>query len=136
MGSSKSASRKKATEDSIKFKQRKFADFGTSPNRNTRYGSTDSYAWMHDHLALDTASLKANGEIDDQTPIASQEERLAFQSRQPSLTVKKKGTGFHDNKLAKCQGKYRQASLRRGSGTEYRTPEVFGKVTSKRDQNV
>jgi hypothetical protein len=87
-------------------------------------------------MALDTPSPMRDDSRADQRPPVSPKKRLSFPIREPSLTIKKKGTVFHDDKLAKSQGTYRQPSLRRGSGVAYQTPEVFGRVASEKGQSV
>jgi hypothetical protein len=59
-------------------------------------------------------------------------EKLKIKSaREPSVAnIKNKGTGAHDNKLAKAQGNYREPSLRRGSGMPYDTPDAFRKIAT------
>ncbi|PTD05949.1 hypothetical protein HYE67_004014 [Fusarium culmorum] len=103
----RSSSKEKATEESPKFSYRAFSDFGTSPTQIPRQTREDSDFWM--------------------------ERRMSFPIREPSLTIREKETGFHDDKLAKSQGNYRQPSLRRGSGIAYQTPEVFSRVTGNQN---
>ncbi|KAK6699032.1 hypothetical protein SNK05_011851 [Fusarium graminearum] len=119
MRSPRSPSKEKATEESPKFSYRAFSDFGTSPTPISRQTREDSDFWMGRYLAPGTPSpIRA-----DQTSLFSPERRMGFPIREPSLTIREKGTGFHDDKLAKSQGNYHQPSLRRGSGIAYQIPE-------------
>lgn len=129
MRSPRSPSKEKATEESPKFSYRAFSDFGTSPTPISRQTREDSDFWMGRYLAPGTPSpIRA-----DQPSLFSPERRMSFPIREPSLTIREKGTGFHDDKLAKSQGNYRQPYLRRGSGIAYQTTEVFGRVTGNQN---
>ncbi|QPC79125.1 hypothetical protein HYE68_009877 [Fusarium pseudograminearum] len=128
MKSSRSPSKEKATAESPRFSYRAFSDFGTPPTPIPRQTREDSDFWMGRYLAPGTPSpIRAN-----QTPLVSPKRRMSFPIREPSLAIREKGTGFHDDKLAKSQGNYRHPSLRRGSGIAYQTPEVFGRFDLNR----
>ncbi|RGP81521.1 hypothetical protein FLONG3_390 [Fusarium longipes] len=128
MRSSKSPSKEKVATGSTEFRSQSFADFGSSPFLNTRHASEDAYSWMTEFSDRDTPSPMGDGSSVDQTRRLSQERHMSFPIREPSLTIRDKGTGFHDDRLTKSQGNYRQPSLRRGSGMEYQTPEILSRV--------
>ncbi|CAG7563762.1 unnamed protein product [Fusarium equiseti] len=69
-----------------------------SPPSRSHQSSQDSHYWMNEFLAQEVASpaFRENGSSARGTP--EQHQPLAFRSREPSLTIKKKGTGFHDDK--------------------------------------
>ncbi|KAJ4020376.1 hypothetical protein NW766_001855 [Fusarium irregulare] len=137
MGSSKSPpDREKSTQDSIKFNCPNFSNPRGSPHSRSRQSSQDSHYWMNEFLAQEAASPIFNREDGSSTRgTPDQHQPLTFRSREPSLTIKKKGTGFHDDKLARSRSNHRQPPLSRGSRMLYPTPEALRKFASQKEQS-
>jgi hypothetical protein len=91
---------------------------------------------MNEFLAQEVASptFRENGSSARGTP--EQHQPLAFRSREPSLTIKKKGTGFHDDKLARFQRNSRQMPLSRGPRMLHPKSEALHKFASQKEQSV
>ncbi|KAJ4113214.1 hypothetical protein NW768_011490 [Fusarium equiseti] len=134
MGSSKpSPDRQKSAQDDIEFDCPKFSDLRSSVPSRSRQSSQDSHYWMNEFLAQDVASptFQGNGSSARGTP--EQHQPLAFRSREPSLTIKKKGTGFHDDKLARSQRRSRQMPLSRG--LRMSSPKAVRRFASQKEQS-
>ncbi|KAF5673890.1 hypothetical protein FHETE_3277 [Fusarium heterosporum] len=95
--------------------------------RKSRQSTADSdESWLKPYLQYDTPSPIPNPKDNspsresDLSSLISPEKLRLYPKREPSVVnVKSKGTGPHDNRLAKSQGDYREPSLRRGFGKEY-----------------
>jgi hypothetical protein len=141
MRSNKKSSKKKKEaprEYSMELDNEKtFLSMGAS---SVRQGTQDSdESWLRYYLADNTPTpmpkmehaIRSQSQESEIIPLLSPEKLKIKPTRELSVAnIKSKGTGPHDNKLAKAQGNYREPSLRRGSGMPYDTPDAFRKITS------
>ncbi|KAF4999596.1 hypothetical protein FGRMN_2344 [Fusarium graminum] len=144
MGSEKKSSRKKK-----KSSRNDSLELGTTPTsteikkslaRKSRQSTEDSdESWLKPYLQYDTPTPVVKHKVDtkDKSPspeseffsLISPEKLRLHPKREPSIVnVKSKGTGPHDNRLAKSQGDYREPSLRRGSGMTYSMPDALNNL--------
>lgn len=147
MGSHKKSPKKK------KQPYREYSmDLGTEPTfsnmerSSVRQGTQDSdESWLRYYLHDNTPTpaqkkkhtIKSQPKESDDESLVSSEKLKIQPSRLPSVAnIKSKGTGPHDNKLAKAQGTYREPSLRRGSDMTFNTPHAFKKIPSTEASNT
>ncbi|KAG5658678.1 hypothetical protein KAF25_010859 [Fusarium avenaceum] len=120
--------------------------FSNMERSSVRQGTQDSdESWLRYYLADNTPTplpkkkqvIKPQPKGSEDIPLISPEKLKIKPSRQSSVAnIKSKGTGPHDNKLAKAQGTYREPSLRRGSGMPFDTPNAFRKIPSTETSNT
>ncbi|KAM0239427.1 hypothetical protein ACHAP5_008349 [Fusarium lateritium] len=149
MGSDKKSSKKK------KEAPREYSmDLGTEqpfPNMrksSVRQGTQDSdETWLRYYVDNNTPTPmpktkhttreKSQSQESDVSSLISPEKLKIKSARHSSIgNLKSKGTGPHDNKLAKAKGDYREPSLRRGSGMPFGTPDAFRKIPAKETKNT
>ncbi|KIL93034.1 hypothetical protein FAVG1_04215 [Fusarium avenaceum] len=120
--------------------------FSNMERSSVRQGTQDSdESWLRYYLDDNTPTpvpkkqhgIRSQSKESDEIPLVSPEKLKIQPSRQPSVAnIKSKGTGPHDNKLAKAQGDYRESSLRRGSGMTFNTPDAFKRIPTTDTNNI
>lgn len=143
---SKSSKKKKQAPREYSLELGTEPTFSNMGRSSVRQGTQDSdESWLRYYLADNTPTplpkkkqaIKPQSKESDDDSLLSPEKFKIKPSRQSSVAnIKSKGTGPHDNKLAKAQGDYREPSLRRGSGMTFNTPHAFKKIPSTETSNT
>ncbi|KAM0261197.1 hypothetical protein ACHAPA_009927 [Fusarium lateritium] len=149
MGSDKKSSKKKK-EAPREYSMDLSTDqtFSNMRKSSVRQGTQDSdESWLRPYLdnntptpmprMKDSTREKSQSQESDVSSLISPEKLKIKSARHSSIgNIKSKGTGPHDNKLAKAKGDYREPSLRRGSGMPFGTPDAFRKIPAKETKNT